>query len=240
MIYYAKTHTGCRPKNEDSLFAPECVDGFFAVVADGMGGHNAGEVASRIVVDTIRESLEGSDPEKIKKSDVQSMLATANTAVYKNALENPERLGMGSTATVVVFTKDKAMIGQIGDSRAYLFSGGQLKQITKDHSYVQLLIDSGYISEEDAKHHPQRNIITRALGTESVVDADIYVVSMKDDDLILLCSDGLSGAVSNDDIAAILCDDIHTATDRLVSAALGNGGTDNISVVIARKGGEQI
>ncbi len=239
MIYYAKTHTGCRQKNEDSLFAPECADGFFAIVADGMGGHNAGEIASSIVVDTIREKLDGVNPENIKKSDVQRMLATANTAVYKNAFENPERIGMGSTATVAVFSGEKVLIGQIGDSRAYLFSDGEIRQITKDHSYVQLLIDSGYISEEDAKHHPQRNIITRAIGTESVVEADIYTVAIKDGDIILLCSDGLSGTISDNDIADILRSDIHTAADRLVDAALSSGSTDNISVVIAHKGGEQ-
>jgi protein phosphatase len=240
MIYYAKTHTGCREKNEDSLFAPNGADGFFAVVADGMGGHNAGEVASRIVVDTVREMLENADPEIIRKSDVQNMLAAANTAVYKNALENPERIGMGSTATMAVFSRDKVMIGQIGDSRAYHFSNGKIKRITKDHSYVQLLIDSGYISEEDAKHHPQRNIITRAIGTESVVEADIYSISIKNGDTVLLCSDGLCGVLSDDDIASALSESIQTAADRLVDAALGSGGTDNISVVIAYKGGDSL
>lgn len=238
MRFYTKTHTGRRQNNEDSLFAPACADGFFAVVADGMGGHNAGEVASRIVVDTIVKTLEGTDPEMITDNNVRNILADANVSVYQNASENPGRIGMGSTATVAVFSCRQVIIGQIGDSRAYLFRAGTLKQITKDHSYVQLLVDNGYISNEEARHHPQKNIITRAIGTEAAVEPDVYAISFKDGDMLLLCTDGLNNVVTDDEIAAIISRDIETAAERLVDAALQAGGTDNISVIIACKGGD--
>ena len=237
MRFYAATHTGSRKNNEDSLFAPQGDGGFFAVVADGMGGHNAGEVASRIVVDTIERVLSGADPEKITKKGVENMLTVANTAVYSDATSNTERLGMGSTATVAVFSCSSVIIGQIGDSRAYLFRNDTLKQITKDHSYVQLLIESGHITHEQAQYHPQKNIITRAIGTEPSIEVDTFCFVREKDDIILLCTDGLSGVLSGDTMAGILHDGVEKAADTLVEAALSAGGTDNISVVIAYEGG---
>ena len=239
MIYFAATHTGRRKNNEDSMFAPNGPDGFFAVVADGMGGHNAGEVASRIVVDTIVDALNGADlPERVTAKDIENMLIAANTAVYDNAKKNRERLGMGSTATVAVFKRDSMIVGQVGDSRAYLLSNGQLSQITKDHSYVQLLIDKGYITQEEAQYHPQKNIITRALGTEEAVQVDTITVPLGDGDTVLLCTDGLNGVVPDNSIADILRAGINTAADSLVEAALASGGRDNITVIIAQKGGD--
>jgi protein phosphatase len=120
----------------------------------------------------------------------------------------------------------------VGDSRAYLFRDGALSQITKDHSYVQLLIDRGFISKEDAARHPQKNIITRAVGTECDVEVDTFIVKLKEKDVILLCSDGLNNAVCDDEIAKLLSEDLSVAAERLIQAALDNGGTDNISVII--------
>jgi len=132
---------------------------------------------------------------------------------------------------------DTVMIGHVGDSRAYLFCDGALSQITKDHSYVQLLIDNGNISPAAALFHPQRNIITKAIGTQPEIEADIYTLAFKKSDCILLCSDGLNASVSDESIAKILARGIFSAADNLVEAALGGGGIDDISVIIACEGG---
>ena len=238
MTFYSKTHKGLvRKKNEDSCYAPEHNNGFVAVVADGMGGHNAGEVASQIVIQTIRESLETKRPESITEEDVKLAMALANKRVWDQANTDDSQKGMGSTATLAVFTGKKTIIGHVGDSRAYLFRGRMLEQLTKDHSYVQILIESGYITDEEALHHPHRNIITRAIGTENEVDADVFSVSLSPGDTLLLCSDGLNNSVSDKKISEILYSDAAAAADLLVEAALLAGGTDNISVVIAEMDG---
>jgi protein phosphatase len=147
---------------------------------------------------------------------------------------------MGSTATAAVFRNNEALIGHIGDSRAYLFRDGSLTQITKDHSYVQMLIDNGYITKKDALRHPNRNVITRAVGTDEEIDVDIFIIPLKKGDAILLCSDGLNGLVTDREIASILKRGIATATDELINAALDHGGEDNVSVVLAYMDGDSI
>jgi len=241
MIFYAKTHKGkIRSKNEDCIYVPKENDGFFAVVADGMGGHNAGEVASKIVVDTIVEALSVLTPAEITQEVLKKAISLANKNVWEESADNPQVSGMGSTATAAVFNKDSVMIGHVGDSRAYLFCDGALLQITKDHSYVQLLIDNGNISAEVALFHPQRNIITKAIGTQEKVEADVFTLVFKKNDCVMLCSDGLNATVPDDTIAKILTDGIPLAADNLVEAALEGGGIDNISVIIAQRGGESI
>lgn len=234
MIYYAKTHKGnVRKLNEDAIYIPENNDGFLAVLADGMGGHSAGDVASSLIVSSVTAYFSGLDASSVSMEQVKDALRHANTLVWKESRANANRKGMGSTATIAVFVSDKAYIGQVGDSRAYLYREGALSQITTDHSYVQMLLDKGLISKEEASDHPQKNIITRAVGTDKEVEVDGFTVELLKDDVILLCSDGLSNAVGDDDIASILSYDLHTAAERLIQAALDNGGTDNISAVIA-------
>jgi len=234
MIYYAKTHKGnVRKLNEDAVYIPEDSIGFFAILADGMGGHNAGDVASSLVVNTVKAFLNDIDPACINEGSVRDALCHANTLIWNESCANKNRNGMGSTATVAVFAGSCVYIGQVGDSRAYLLRNGALTQITKDHSYVQLLIDRGFITQDDAARHPQRNIITRAVGTECDVEVDTFIVELNEKDVILLCSDGLNNAVSDEDIAKLLSDDLSVAPERLIQAALDNGGTDNISVIIA-------
>ena len=230
MKFYSKTHKGnIRENNEDSIF----IGDYFAVVADGMGGHNAGDVASRIIVESIENSFAEKSSEDITSKDVKKAISDANKKVWSNAKRNPERKGMGSTATLAVFKGTKVFIGQVGDSRAYKYSDGELSQITKDHSYVQQLIDEGHISKIEAARHPQRNVITRAVGAHIDIETDFFAVDLKPGDIILLCSDGLISCVSDSDIENILNKDINSASDRLVKAALDCGGHDNISVVIA-------
>lgn len=239
MTYFAKTHKGnVRRNNEDAYYAPlEVKNGFFAVVADGMGGHNAGEVASHIVVDTFREVLGGLQPESVTEEALRSMFNEANARVWKNAGMHPERSGMGSTATAAVFCGDDVLIGHVGDSRAYLYHEASLRQITRDHSYVQMLLDLGYISETEAAGHPQKNIITRAMGTDPEITVDIQRATLCPNDCLLLCTDGLNVMVPDERIAAILGGGYDTAAAGLIDAALAAGGEDNVSVVLAVKDG---
>lgn len=239
MIYYAKTHRGnVRTLNEDAVYIPEDDTGFFAILADGMGGHSAGDVASHLVVNTVKAFLSELDPASVTEDSVKDALNDANTLIWNESRANANRKGMGSTATVAAFDGSRAYIGQVGDSRAYLYRNGLLSQITTDHSYVQVLIDKGLIKKEEAVNHPQKNIITRAVGSERHVEVDTFAVNLQLGDVLLLCSDGLSNAVLDEQISEILSKDLSAAAERLIQAALDNGGTDNVSaVIIAFPGG---
>lgn len=241
MTYYLRTHVGLvRKNNEDSCFAAEKHGCLFAVVADGMGGHSGGEVASKIVIDTAVQFLEDSGVFDFNPESIKKLLSDANKCVWERALQHKELQGMGSTATLIMIEGSRALIGHVGDSRAYLLRSGKLEQLTKDHSYVQMLIENGYITKEEALRHPHRNIITRAIGAEHNVDADVLTIDLDKDDVILLCSDGLNNAVTDEQICDILLSDADTAADKLIDAALTSGGTDNITVFIAKTDGNQL
>lgn len=241
MIYYAQTHVGyVRDTNEDRIYAPENGRGFFIAVADGMGGHKAGEIASGIVIDTLKEMLCPKKPKDITSETLKSVLEAANRRVWYDSKNNYAHRGMGSTATVAAFNKNEALIGHVGDSRAYLFSGGVLSQITKDHSYIQMLIDSGYITSSEASNHPYKNVITKSIGIETDIEVDIYNVTLNKGDSVLLCSDGLNAVVSDGEIASILSESIEAAAQRLIDAALQSGGPDNVSVAIAYMDGDAV
>ncbi len=198
MKFFAETHIGnIRRTNQDCVYIPQDESGYYALVADGMGGHSAGEVASGIFLETARTSLEPISPEEANENTVKKIFSLANTNIYHKSNDCPQMKGMGTTATLAVFCGHRLLIGHVGDSRAYLFSNGSLSQITHDHSYVQRLVDSGLISQEDAASHPQKNIILRALGSEKRVKADIYQTDLKCGDVVLLCTDGLFGLVSD-------------------------------------------
>ncbi len=237
MKFYSKTHKGkIRSRNEDSIYA----GAYFAIVADGMGGHNAGDIASGLVVESVKQTFNAQGPNDVTSKDVRKALSVANKKVWSNAKQNADRAGMGSTATLAVFKNSKVLVGQIGDSRAYLYRDGLLSQITNDHSYVQSLVDSGQITDKEAGSHPLRNVITRAIGTNIDVESDFFVKDVQIGDLVLLCSDGLIAYVFDDDICAILSENVATAAERLVNAALNCGGRDNISVIIASVEGDQL
>lgn len=241
MIYYSITDKGrIRKQNEDFVYAPQGNGGYFAIVADGMGGHKAGEVASRLVVHTVIENLKNLLPEDISEEVLSNALILANKNVWNESHADQHKEGMGSTATVAVFKDSKAIIGHVGDSRAYLYRERKLSQITKDHSYVQMLIDNGYITKKEASNHPARNVITRAVGTDEDLDVDIYTVQLKQGDTILLCSDGLNVAVPDNEIETTLGRGIAYAAGALIEAALNNGGSDNISVVLAYVDGDGV
>lgn len=225
-----------RALNEDSFFVSQIgsSDLTLAVVADGMGGHNAGEVASAETVNTLKRLIVESDT-PVKKLLLDS-IECANNSVYKMSKATPSLHGMGTTVTACIISGDKVTAAQVGDSRLYLVRNEKITQITKDHSLVEMLVDSGEITKEAAKHHPQKNVITRAIGTESSVETDIYEFFIKKDDILLLCSDGLVNMVEDEKILSLITNnnDFSALADVLVKEAEAAGGTDNITVVLIK------
>ena len=220
-----------RSVNEDSLvLAPP----FFAV-ADGMGGAKAGEVASAMAA----EAFEGeSDSGEAAEAQLSRILREANRRIYDLAVTDDSHRGMGTTVTAAKVTGDEVSLGHVGDSRAYRLRDGELEQVTRDHSLVAELERSGQITPEAAEHHPQRSIITRALGPEPDVQVDTYTLAGRAGDLFLICSDGLTSMISDEELAAILrsSESLEEAAESLVRAANQSGGKDNITVVLFRLG----
>lgn len=222
-----------RPANEDAFWLGDSV---FAV-ADGMGGHLAGEVASALALEPIR-ALDGRvfpDPETAVEA-LRDAVERANSEVVTKAVEEPDYRGMGTTLTAVLAEGRRIHFGHVGDSRAYLMRDGELRQLTEDHTLVQHLLDEGQITPEEAAHHPQRSIITRAIGVSLDVDVDSLSLDLRDGDQVLLCSDGLSGVVPEVDIAAVLSaqEDLESTVAALVDLANARGGPDNITCVLLR------
>jgi len=217
-----------RQSNEDSYLDREPV---FAV-ADGMGGARAGEVASRMAVEAFDDQGDGGSPE----DRLRHVATEANRRIYEMAQSDTEHAGMGTTLTAAMVTGREVAVGHVGDSRLYRLRGGKLERLTEDHSLVEELVRQGRLSPEEAENHPQRSIITRALGPEPDVEVETFTHTARDGDVYLICSDGLSGMVSEDDITAILerADSLDAAARELVEAANGAGGKDNITVVLFR------
>jgi serine/threonine protein phosphatase PrpC len=227
-----KTDTGRqRHANEDSYFARAPL---FAV-ADGMGGAQAGEVASRIAAGAFERRGRVSD-EKPAEGQLEEIAQAANREIHQLAQEDSSRAGMGTTLTSAVLRDDEVSLGHVGDSRAYVLRDGQLKRLTKDHSLVEELRRQGRLTEEQAEEHPQRSIITRALGPEPNVNVDTMTFPAKDGDVFLLCSDGLTTMVSDDEIRQILTEarTLRSGVSKLIEAANRGGGRDNITAVAFR------
>lgn len=205
-------------------------------MADGMGGHQAGEVASSMAIGVAGQYVEDNLGLISGEKLVEKAMSAANAAVHGKASSSAKFRQMGTTMTILYREGDTAYIGHVGDSRAYLFREGSLRRLTQDHSLVATLVAEGEITEEQAQHHPQRNIITKALGLEPQVEVDLTAVKIEPGDVFLLASDGLTGLVTDDRIAEVLASGGEPAeqTRRLVDMALEGGGTDNISVVIVR------
>ena len=225
-----------RSGNEDSyLMVPD--RGIF-VVADGMGGHAAGEVASDMAVNHIaRElgSLKGLLDKEVTER-MQQAIRSANAAIFQRTLTEHDKRGMGTTVTSLVLYEGRFLIGQVGDSRAYLLRDGKLTQVTKDHSYVQEQVDAGYLTPDQARTHPYSNVITRCVGANSDVQPDIYVGSVKAADLFLLASDGLTGMLEDPQLHEIMKRDVmpQEQVDQLINEANRHGGLDNITAIEVR------
>ena len=216
-----------RDHNEDSLII---IPPLFAV-ADGMGGHEAGEIASEITVKTLAELA----PSHLDAEGLTAAVEAANYNVMKAPRQGIGRDGMGTTLTAAMLEGERLLIAQVGDSRAYLLHKGHLQQITRDHSLMADLIEAGQITPEEARVHPNRSVITRAIGSDIHMRPDIYELNVDAGDRILLCSDGLSSMISNNAIESIMRrqSDAQHCADELVTAALENGGADNVTVVVA-------
>ncbi len=243
------SHPGMvRSHNEDSVFVDS--EAGLAVLADGMGGYNAGEVASGIAVNVISTGLlpELKSGRELTKVDIgtglthaalllQQQIAAANKGIYEAAQARPECAGMGTTLVTAVFCGNRVSIGHIGDSRCYRMRGEKFEQLTHDHSLLQEQIDSGVLTPEQAKFSLNKNLVTRALGIEAIVPADIVEYRVEADDIYLLCSDGLTDMVDPEVVHTIVGQkrsDLPLAAADLIDLANQNGGRDNISVVLVR------
>jgi protein phosphatase len=228
---FKKSDTGrSRRLNEDSAYARAPL----FVVADGMGGAQAGEVASKMAVETLERGLpDGAGPAQDRLAE---RVEEANVAVYDRSQREVELAGMGTTLTAAYIDAEEAAIAHVGDSRAYLFRDGELRRLTRDHSLVEEFVREGKLTEEEAREHPQKSIITRALGPEPVVQVDRQTLPLRAGDVLLLCSDGLTGMIGEDDIVDVLerAPSLQVAGDELIDAANEQGGRDNITVVLLR------
>lgn len=237
MKSYSITDVGQkRTVNQDFVFTSETPVGNLPnlfVVADGMGGHKAGDFASsyavEVLLSTIRED-ENSNPVKI----IRAAIENANTQLLREASDNETMSGMGTTMVLVTILGHYAYVANVGDSRLYLVDENKISQITKDHSLVEEMVRMGEISRDDARNHPDKNIITRALGAGRDVDVDFFDIRLTPGDILLLCSDGLSNMVPDEDIRQVIrtSETLEETGRRLVSMANDNGGRDNIAVVL--------
>lgn len=249
---YGRTDVGRRRKiNEDSfLVAPEVR---LYAVCDGMGGHNAGEVASRMAIETLSSFVEKSAVEQeitwpwgidsglsFDANRIKTAIKLANARVFQAADNREELSGMGTTVVAVLVDGDLMTIGSAGDSRCYLLRGGELRQLTRDDSWVSAALGEGILSSDDVEHHPLRNVITKAVGARDTIDLDVVEQKLEPGDVVLLCSDGLHGLVSDPQLSALLVpmpDSLEVAAGRLIDAANEAGGRDNITAVLLRCAG---
>lgn len=236
-----------RTHNEDSIFLP--TDSRLAIVADGMGGHASGEVASKLAVQTVvgyfRDTADEQTitwPFKVDRgirADVHRMITSimlANLQIYEKAQRDAHCKGMGTTCVTIHFLDDTVIIGHVGDSRAYRLRANEITQLTEDHSLINDYIKMKRVTAEEAENWPHKNVIVRALGMKETVQVDIVTEAPRVGDHYLLCSDGLSGMLSDNDMMKIVnsVPDLDSAVDRLIASANEAGGVDNISVVVAR------
>jgi protein phosphatase len=237
--FHSRTDPGrVRPGNEDAFLA-DGEAGLFAV-ADGMGGHAAGEVASRLAIEALPGLHEAGPARPDTPADgrkwLASLVARANRAVYEAARSNPDQRGMGTTLTVLYIRPPVACFAHVGDSRLYRFRDGRLQQLTRDHTWVQEQVDAGLLSPSQAQVHPHRSMLTRAIGIAEDVAVDSGDVDVEPGDVFLLASDGLSSMLSDEEIAGVLARDgaLDAMADALIEAANARGGYDNITVVLVR------
>ena len=238
---YAKSDKGnVRETNEDYFYISNSLDQIqLFLLADGMGGYNGGEIASQLAIQTAKNYIENNfkDIEKDRDSIIQllgSSMEYANMVVYEKAKENPELQGMGTTLEICLIYNNKAYIGHVGDSRIYRVRKQFIRKLTQDHSYVQKLVKEGTRTKEQAEHHPQKNMLMKALGCNAFVEPDVMVKGFLKDDILIMCSDGLSNMVDQQTIYEMASKNIEQATKDLVQLAKDRGGYDNITVVIIK------
>ena len=238
---YAKSDKGkVREINQDYYYISTSLDEVqLYILADGMGGYNGGEIASSLAVETAKKYVENNfkEIEKDRDSIIQllgSSIEYANMVVYEKSKENPELQGMGTTLEICLVYNNKVYIGHVGDSRIYRIRKQFIRKLTQDHSYVQKLVKEGTISKEQAEHHPQKNMLMKALGCNAFVEPDVMVKGFLKDDILIICSDGLSNLVDQQTMYEMASKNMEQATKDLVKLANERGGYDNITVVIVK------
>jgi len=239
LLHAARTDVGMiRSGNEDNFAVSANGDRGLFIVADGMGGHAAGEVASEMAVQTIQRELNAvrdlddrSTPQKVMEA-----LKTANRNIHDRTITEVDKQGMGTTASVLLLSGTRYLIGQVGDSRVYLLRDGALQQLTKDHSYVQEQVDAGFLTPEQARYHPYSNVITRCVGASPDVEPDIYQGESRVGDLFLVASDGLTGMVDDRRLQTLLMSraEPERKVHSLIAEANGRGGLDNITAIVVQ------
>lgn len=234
---FSKTDIGRRRKlNQDAVYTSEQPVGNLPnlfIVADGMGGHNAGDYASKITLETIVKHISGSGETEPAKN-LGDAIAAANTLVRDRAERQPELEGMGTTVVAASCEGRTLHVANVGDSRLYIVGQKKIRQITRDHSWVEEMVRRGGLDREEARNHPDKNIITRAVGAEDTVKIDFFTVSLEEGDMILMCTDGLTNMLEDEEILRVLevSRDIVEMAEELVRAANDKGGRDNISVIL--------
>lgn len=242
MQIFSKTDKGkVRSSNQDDFKFNKISDTLlWALVCDGMGGVNGGNVASQMCTKAVEEILNekfihGLSGEEIEKLCFECM-EKANIAIFSVSFETEELRGMGTTADLVLIDGDKLFICHVGDSRVYLLRNSEINQLTHDHSFVQELVDMGELTEEQARNHPRKNIITRCVGVRSTLKADYIKMDLDENDMILICSDGLTNYAEDDDLKNILIENQNeTVTEKLIDFANEKGGSDNITAIVILK-----
>jgi len=237
LLYSARTDVGMiRSGNEDNFAVNAGGDRGLFIVADGMGGHAAGEVASEMAVQIIELQLASIKDLEDKSSSerVMEALRKANRDIHDRTVTEVDKQGMGTTASVLLVNNNRYLIGQVGDSRVYLLRDGALKQLTKDHSYVQEQVDAGFLTPEQARYHPYSNVITRCVGASPDVQPDVYSGDVRVGDLFLVASDGLTGMVDDRRLQILLMSraEPERKVHALISEANGRGGLDNITAIV--------
>lgn len=231
-----------RETNQDCFALSQCGDNLaFAVLCDGMGGENGGNVASKIASDHVQEVFRRELAEGLGESSLRGILLSAvtgaNALVYEAAQKDPALAGMGTTMIAAVFLEDHMYLACVGDSRVYQVSPERERQISRDHTVVQMLLDNGEITAEDAAHHPKRHFITRAVGVAPGIDVDFHVQKLAEEEIVLLCSDGLYNYLQGGELYAALSRCVEDqSVQSLIDFALAAGGSDNVTAIVAKRG----
>lgn len=240
-MVFAKSDIGrAREINQDYYYISKDTDvPRLYILADGMGGYKGGEIASKLATDSVKKYINSNFNENlVEKEEILKLIGSAveyaNMVVYEKSKEIPELEGMGTTLEACLIYNNKAYIGHVGDSRIYRIRNGVIRKLTKDHSYVQQLVEDKKITREEAKTHPKKNMLTKALGCTPYVEPDLRARNFEKGDIFIMCSDGLTNMTDDNMICELIIQDITTAADKLIELANESGGYDNITVIIIK------